>query len=219
MRKIRIGVIPAAGKGNRISELPLTRILPKPMLPILNKPILEYVIENMKSVGVETIYLIVGHKKEVIQEYFQNGKEWNINIEYIEQRELRGIAHAINLTRNYVNEPFMVILGDDLTIAKSLDNLAETFWKNRAWIVEGVVPESDIEVLRRTCCVVLEDNKEKIKDIIEKPVKPKSNLRGTGVYLFDSIVFEFIEKTPISKKRNEKEITDTMARALHLLFF
>ena len=68
MRKIKIGVIPAAGKGSRISDLLLTRVLPKPMLPILNKPILAYVIENMKSMGVEDIYVIIGHKKEIIQE-------------------------------------------------------------------------------------------------------------------------------------------------------
>jgi len=210
LKKIKIGVIPAAGKGNRIAELPLTRVLPKPMLPILNKPILEYVIENMKNIGVETIYLIVGQKKEVIQEYFQNGKDWNVNIKYIEQKELKGIAHTISLTRHFIDEPFVVILGDDLTVTKSLNNLFETFWKNRAWVVEGVVAENDVETLKKTCCVVLKEDSLKIKRIIEKPVKPISNLRGTGVYLFDPIIFEFINRTPISPKRNEIEITDTI---------
>ncbi len=65
MKKIKVGVIPAAGKGNRIKELPLTKILPKPMLPVLNKPILEYVVEKMRDVGIETIYIIVGPKKEL----------------------------------------------------------------------------------------------------------------------------------------------------------
>jgi len=212
MKKIKIGVIPAAGKGNRILELPLTRILPKPMLPVLNRPILEYVIENMKKIGVEIIYLIVGYKKKLIQEYFKNGKDWDIDIIYIEQKELKGIAHAIGLTKEDINEPFIVILGDDLTITNSMDNLVETFWKNGAYAVEGVVLEDNIEVLKRTCCVILDKN-NKIVEIIEKPANPanyNSNLRGIGVYLFDPIVFEYIDKTPISTRRCEKEITDTI---------
>ena len=130
MKKIKVGVIPAAGKGTRISDLPLTRILPKPMLPILNKPILEYVIEGMKKVGIETIYMIVNHKKEIIKEYFRDGGDWGIKIHYIVQKELKGIAHAIGLTKEYIDEPFMVMLGDVLLIAESLDNLVETFWPN-----------------------------------------------------------------------------------------
>ena len=100
-------------------------------------------------------------------------------------------------------EPFTVILGDDLTIVKSLRNLVETFWDKSAWVVEGVVPENDLDVLKRTCCVALKKTGE-IKEIIEKPVLPKSNLRGTGIYLFDSKVFDFIEATPISNTRGEK---------------
>ncbi|NJE06989.1 nucleotidyltransferase family protein [Thermococcus sp. M39] len=209
MKKIKVGVIPAAGKGNRISELPLTRILPKPMLPILNRPILEYVIENMKKVGVETVYMIVGHKKELIKEYFRDGSEWNVDISYIEQKELKGIAHAVGLTREYIDEPFMVILGDDLTITDSFNNFVEIFWKTGAYVVEGVVSENSLEVLKRTCYVLL-DNNNKIIEIVEKPTQPKSNLRGIGVYLFDPIVFEYIDRTPISAKRGEKEITDTI---------
>jgi dTDP-glucose pyrophosphorylase len=209
LRKIKVGVIPAAGRGNRIAELPLTRILPKPMLPLLNKPILEYIIENMKNAGIEVIYLIVGHKKEVIQEYFQYGKDWNVDIYYVEQKELKGIAHAIGLTQEYINEPFLVFLGDDLTITDSLQNIVGTFFEKKAWAVEGIVYENDVEVLKRTCCITL-DNDGKIKEIIEKPDEPKSNLRGIGIYLFDPIIFEFIKKTPISPKRNEIEISDTI---------
>ena len=210
MKKFKVGVVPAAGKGKRISDLPLTKILPKPMLPVLNSPILEYVIKNMKRVGIETIYLIVGHKKERIQEYFKNGEDWGIDIDYIKQEDCRGVAHAISLAEDCINEPFMTILGDDLTITKSLDNLVEIFWRNSALAVEGIVPENDIEVLRGTCCVVLSD-KGKIKGIVEKPLEPKTNLRGTGIYLFDPAIFDYIDKTPISAKYGKKEITDAIA--------
>jgi len=209
MKKIRVGVIPAAGKGNRISELPLTRVLPKPMLPILNKPILEYVIENLKRLGVESVYLIVGYKKNIIEEYFGDGRDWNVEIEYVEQKNPKGIAHAVSLGENYISDPFFVVLGDDLTIANSPNNIAEVFRKNDAWVVEGVLPENDVNALKRTCCVSLEDD-GRIKEIVEKPTEPKSRLRGIGVYLFHPRIFEFIRKTSISQKRNEKEITDTI---------
>lgn len=117
MNKIKVGVVPAAGKGRRLNDFPLTKVLPKPMLPILNKPILEYVIDNMKSIGIEEVYIIVGPKKKIIQDYFADGKDFDLHITYIEQRPSKGIAHAIGLTKNHISEPFMVILGDDLTIA------------------------------------------------------------------------------------------------------
>jgi len=209
MKKIKVGVIPAAGKGRRVSDLPLTRVLPKPMLPILNKPILEYVIENMKKMGVEDVYLIVGFKKEIVQEYFGHGEDFGVKIEYIEQANPQGIAHAIELTQDYIKEPFVVILGDDLTIAKSLNNIVETFQVKNAIAVEGVVHEENVNILKRTCCVLL-DEKGKIIDIEEKPSAPKSNVRGCGVYIFDPIVYDYIKRTPILPPRYEKEITNTI---------
>lgn len=209
MKKIKVGIIPAAGKGLRLNDLLLTRVLPKPMLPILNKPLLEYAMENLKSMGVEDVYVIVGSKKEIIKEYFGNGEDFSLHITYLEQNPLRGIAHAISLAKNFVSEPFSVILGDDLTITSSLCNLVETFWEKNAWVVEGAVLENNVEAIKRACCIAL-GNAGKIKEIIEKPSAPKSNLRGVGVYLFDPKVFDFIEITPASIKRNEKEITDTI---------
>jgi dTDP-glucose pyrophosphorylase len=209
MRKIKIGVVPAAGEGTRIHDLPLSRILPKPMLPVLNKPILEYVISNMKNVGIDTIYFIVNYKKEVIQQYFRTGEEFGVDIYYVEQKNPRGIAHAISLTNDLINEPFMVILGDDLTITKSLYNLTELFFKKSCGAVEGVINEKNIDVLKRTCCVFL-DKEGKIIDIIEKPKFPKSNIRGCGIYIFDPIVYDYIKMTPRSSVRGEVEITDTI---------
>lgn len=179
------------------------------MLPVLNKPILQYVIENMKRLGVEVVFMIVGYKKHIIQEYFGDGTDWDIEIKYLEQNNPRGIAHAIGLVENYVSEPFLVILGDDLTVARSLDNLTEIFWENKALAVEGAVAERDIEVLRRTCCLTANRDGRVIR-IEEKPSKPFSNLRGCGVYVFDPLVFGYIEKTPITPFRNEKEITVTL---------
>lgn len=209
MRKIKVGVVPAAGQGHRISGLPLTRVLPKCLLPIVNKPILEYVIENMKRMGVEDVFMIVGFKKDLIQEYFEDGKDFGINIKYILQLNPLGIAHAIGLTRDLIHEPFVVTLGDDLTIAKSLKNLVDIFWTKKAVGVEGVVQEANVEKLRQACCISLEDE-GKIQNTEEKPSNPSSNVRGCGIYIFDPMVYKYIEKTPVSLPRNEKEITNTI---------
>ena len=209
MEKIKIGVVPAAGKGSRIADLPLTKILPKPMLPVLNKPILEYIVNEMKDLGIETIYMIVGHKKEVIQKYFEDGKDFGVNIKYIEQKSPKGIAHAISLTKGLINKPFMVILGDDFTIVESLQNILDTFWMKNAIAVTSVVIEKNITILKQTNCVFL-DKDNKVQKIIEKPSTPNSNIRGCGIYVFDPVVYNYIEKTPISKIRNEREITDTL---------
>jgi len=209
MKRIKFGVIPAAGHGRRLSSLPLTRVLPKCLLPILNKPILEYVIENMKDMGVEDVYMIVGFKKELIQEYFEDGLDFGINIKYILQPDPLGIAHAIGLTKEYIHEPFVVSLGDDLTISKSLENIVDLFWTKRAIGVEGVVHEANVEKLKQACCMLL-DNDGKIQNAEEKPCTPSSNVRGCGIYIFDPKVYEYIEKTPSSLPRNEKEITNTL---------
>lgn len=179
------------------------------MLPILNKPILEYVIENMKEMGIEEVYLIVGFNKRIIQEYFGHGEDLGIRIEYIEQPNPQGIAQAVELTKDYIKEPFVVILGDDLTIAESFNNIVEDFWAKKALVIEGLVLEDKTEILKQSCYVVLDKNR-KILDIVEKPDAPKSNVRGCGVYIFDPIVYDYIRRTPILPPRNEKEITNTI---------
>jgi dTDP-glucose pyrophosphorylase len=203
-----VGVIPAAGKGTRISELPFTKILPKTMLPVLNKPILEYVIDNMKDIGVKKIYMIVGTNKNIIQDYFKDGGDFGVEINYIEQNNPEGIAHAISLVRNYVNGPFVVFLGDDFTISNSLRNLVETFVEKKCLVVEGVVKDDNIESIKRTCNVILDGLR--IVDTIEKPETPISDIRGCGIYIFDPKVFEYIDKTPKTMPKNEKEITNTI---------
>jgi len=210
MGDIKVGVIPAAGAGKRLSELPLTKILPKPMLPVLNKPILEYVIRNMKKMGTNQIYIVVGNKKGCIQNYFEDGSDFDIKIDYIHNKNVKeGLAYSIGLAEEFVKEPFVVILGDDLTITNSFENLKNIFKKNKALAVEGITVEKNIEKLKQTCCVKIDEN-GLIKNLIEKPVKPSTNIRGCGIYIFDPKIFDFIKKTPLTLPRNEREITNTL---------
>lgn len=210
--QIKIAVIPAAGKGNRITELPLSRILPKPMLPLLNRPIMEHIINWLKEAGVKKIYAIVSFKKEIFKEYFGDGKEFGVEIEYIECPDpdnIGGLADGIYLVKDKIKEPFITVLGDDFTRTKSPNLFIDTFFKNKALAVEAVIKENDIESLKRACSVNL-DNNQKIIDIIEKPEKPQWFIRGCGIYVFDPIIFKYIEKTPPHPEKKRKDITKTI---------
>jgi dTDP-glucose pyrophosphorylase len=210
--KIKVGVIPAAGQGKRMGYL--SHILPKPLLPLYDRPIIHYVIKNMEEIGIEEVYIPVFFQKEKIKEYFKAFKS-NIIIRIIElDQPSKGIADTIASTERFINEPFMVILGDDITITPSLANVVKTFFEKNAIVVEGAVKEKSIDVLKSTCCLKIDENK-KIVEIIEKPAVPISNIRGIGVYVFSPEIFDFIKQTPISPPRNEIEITNTIKLIAH----
>ncbi len=203
MRRIKIGVIPAGGKGSRISFSSI--IFPKAMLSIFDRPILEFVIGRMVyEFGVEEIYIIVGEMQEVIKNYFKDGRDFGIKIKYIDKRNAQGIADAIYLLKDKIKEPFLVILGDDFTIGPT-KKIVKIFFEKRAEVVELVAKEDNESILKSTCCVQLNANKN-IYRIVEKPRRKISNIRGCGIYIFNSNAFEYIEKM-ISGK-NGKGITD-----------
>jgi glucose-1-phosphate thymidylyltransferase len=208
MPRIKVGIIPAAGRGTRMGYL--SQILPKCLFPIYDRPIIHAIIENMRTLGVEQIYVIVNYQRNKLTEYLDGVRDTlGVNIDYIEQKELNGIARAIMLARGYAREPFVVILGDDCTITRSLGNLANLFFEKDATVVEGIVVEGNPALLRSTCCVNLGGD-GRIQKIVEKPLDPASRLRGCGIYLFHPDIFSYIERTPVSLIRHEVEITDTI---------
>ena len=107
-----IAVIMAGGKGTRIQSI--NKEVPKPMITILNKPILEYEIEVLKNQGIKDIILVVGYLKEVITGYFKNGEKFGVNISYIEENEPLGTAGALYYLKNELNEDFLLLNGDIL---------------------------------------------------------------------------------------------------------
>jgi dTDP-glucose pyrophosphorylase len=209
-----VGVVLAAGNGRRISDLPLTKVLPKCMLPILDRPILHYVLDNLCSLGVRDIIIVVGSSGTIIEKYFGNGTDFGVRIRYFHQARPQGIAHAVGLLEQSISNSFFVALGDDLTVASNLSEMKSLFYSSRACAVEALVRENDVQTLRRTCCVKM-DLDGRITDLIEKPRHPFSTLRGCGFYLFNQRIFDYIRKTKKSRVRNEKEITDTLRLVAH----
>jgi len=208
MSEIKFGVIPAAGRGARMGYL--SNLLPKCLFPLYDKPVIHANVEKMVSLGIKAIYIIVHYQKDKIKEYFKSVEDLlDVEINFIEQEKLLGIANAIMLTKDYLDTPFMVMLGDDCTIAKSLQNLVNTFREKNAVALEAIVREENTEILKTTCCVKVNRNKQ-ITEIIEKPQVPSSNLRGCGIYFFQNSIYDYIGATPASSVRNEIEITDVI---------
>jgi dTDP-glucose pyrophosphorylase len=208
--KVKVAVIPAAGQGKRMGYLSF--ILPKPLLPIYDKPLIHHILENIRKNEIEEVYIIVYYQKEKIIEYINTFKSdlGPATIKFIElEQPSKGIAHTISFAEQYITEPFMVILGDDFTITPSFYNLIKLFFKKNAVAVEGVVKEKSIEALKSTCCLKLDKDK-RIIEIIEKPDVPITNIRGIGVYIFSPEIFDYIKQTQVSPPRNEIEITNTI---------
>ena len=201
------GIILHGGHGTRLR--PLTHTGPKQLLPIANKPMSQYCIESIKETGINEIAIIVGGVgSNKVMEYYGSGEKFGVSFTYIKQDEPRGIAHAIRLCKEFVNnEKFLVFLGDNI-IQKSIKDFAENFNKSD---YDATVLLCEVDNPSRFGIADVEN--EKILKITEKPKKPTSNLAVTGIYLLTPLIFEVIDNLKPSW-RNELEITDALDNLL-----
>ena len=201
------GIILHGGHGTRLR--PLTHTGPKQLLPIANKPMSEYCLESIKDAGINEIAIIIGGSgSNKVREYYGDGKKFGVNITYIEQDEPRGIAHAIRLCKEFVNnEKFLVFLGDNI-IQKTIIDFVENF-KNSDYDATVLL----CEVNNPSRFGIADVENEKILKITEKPKNPTSNLAVTGIYLLTPLIFEVIDNLKPSW-RNELEITDALDNLL-----
>jgi len=201
------GIILHGGHGTRLR--PLTHTGPKQLLPIANKPMSQFCIEAISETGITDIAIIVGGiGSKKVQEYYGNGEKFGVNITYIKQDEPRGIAHAIMLCKEFVNnEKFLVFLGDNI-IQKSIKDFVENF-KNSDYDATVLLCEVD----NPSSFGIADIKDRKIIKITEKPKEPISNLAVTGIYLLDPVIFEIIDNLKPSW-RNELEITDALDNLL-----
>ena len=201
------GLIPAAGLGTRLH--PITLAIPKELLLVGDKAVIEYVIESMKEVGITDITVIVGWRKHAILDYLGSGKRMGVNISYVVQDERNGLAKAVDSAKHAIgNEPFLVVLGDDFFYPKTfLKEILEFHKKQDADATIGV---AEIEDPTRHG-IIRPGKNNKIEDIVEKPTKDKapSNLGAMGVYIFKPSIFDAIKKTKPGVKK-EYQLTDSI---------
>ena len=202
------GIILHGGHGTRLR--PLTHTGPKQLLPIANKPMSEYCLNALKDAGVCEIAIIIGGvAANKVQEYYGDGKNFGVNITYITQDEPRGIAHAINLCKNFIqNEKFIVFLGDNI-IKKDINDYRKEF-ENSEFAASILLCEVD----NPSQFGIADLNPDgSIKKIMEKPKEPPTNLAVTGIYFLTPKIFDVISRLKPSW-RNELEITDALQMLL-----
>lgn len=195
-------IILAAGQGTRLR--PVTLTMPKPLVPVANKWLIAYAVDVLKGAGLQDIGIVVNSLESPICEILGDGSVLGVRLEYIVQKEQKGLAHAIGLAQDFVgDEPFSVFLGDNIFQDKMRDLLMDfTASDAEASIVLGEVPDPT-----RFGIAIIEDGR--IKGVVEKPKNPPSNFAIAGVYLFRPSIFDAIGKIKPSW-RNELEITDAI---------
>lgn len=194
------GYVLAAGEGLRMR--PLTSNIPKPLLPVAGRPFLEHNIEALKESGIKDIILLVGWRANRIREHFGDGKEFGVKIEYVEQEERLGTAHAIGMIKDLVDAPFLCLYGDVVLTKESVAGLVEHYKKVKG----NVMALTTVEDPRRYGMIITEAGV--VKDIIEKPEEPETNTVNAGAYVLGPQIFEAIAETKKSP-RGEFEITDS----------
>lgn len=178
----------------------------KQLIPVANKPVLFYTLENIKKLDVEEVGVVVNpQNKRVFEETLKDGSEFGLRIEYIVQEEPKGLAHAVWIARDFLGEEdFLMYLGDNL-ILEDLKPFVKEFLENED--IQASILLSPVKDPTRFGIAVMEDGK--VIEVVEKPKIPPSNLAIVGVYLFRNIIFEGIKSIKPSW-RGELEITDAI---------
>ena len=234
-QQIRKAIIPAAGLGTRF--LPATKAQPKEMLPIVDKPTIQYIIEEAVASGIEEILIITGRNKKCIEDHFDKSVELEIELEknnkiellelvrnisdmadihYIRQKEPRGLGHAIRCAKTFVgDEPFAILLGDDVVYNPEkpcLKQLIDCYDEYKTTIL-GVqtVLESDVYKYGIVDGIVVEDRVCKVKGLVEKPSveDAPSNTAILGRYIVTPRIFDILDSTKPGKG-NEIQLTDAL---------
>jgi UDP-N-acetylglucosamine diphosphorylase/glucosamine-1-phosphate N-acetyltransferase len=194
MSRIEQAVILVAGEGQRLK--PFTTYKPKPLISIANKPILQYIIEALATNGLRHIVMIVGYKKEQIQDYFGSGSNFGVDIEYIVQKQQLGTGNALKQAKGHLHNDFLVLAGDNIIDS----NTIATFIQQAPNAL--LVKES--QDVTQYGMVLLD--KGKVKSIVEKAENPVTSLISTGTYLFTKDIFTFVEQEPVLTSALKKMI-------------
>jgi len=196
------GLILSGGKGTRLRPLTFTQA--KQLVPVANKPVLFYGIEALKEAGIQEIGIVVGDTKDEIKEAVGDGTIWGIKVQYIEQEEPLGLAHAVMISESFLGkDSFVMYLGDNI-LKSGIRSLVEEFQERK--------PNSLIlltEVPNPQMFGVAELKEGRVVRLVEKSKKPMSNFALVGVYMFDCHIFKAVKEIKPSW-RNELEITDSI---------
>ena len=223
--KIRKAVIPAAGYGTRM--LPITKAQPKEMVPVVHKPVIQYVVEEVYHSGIKEILIITGKHKRAIEDHFDRSdlpkrdrytEELDrilseVNIFFVRQREQKGLGDAVRYAEAFVDdEPFAVLLGDNITIPPCTRELIKIYYKYRTSIIAvEKIPKEKVSYHGIIDGKHIGDNVYLVSDLVEKPSidKAPSNLAILGRYILTPEIFDCLKETKPGIG-NEIQLTDAL---------
>jgi len=204
------GLIPAAGSGTRLG--PFTNAIPKELLPVGDKAVIEHVVEAMKMAGITDIVIVVSPHKHGISDYLGSGKKFGVNFTYVVQDERLGLANAVLAGEHVIDGSFAVVLGDNFISPKSfLEELISFHIKMGADATVGVGDVNDT-----TRHGIIRPDGDRIIDMVEKPLPDEapSMLGAVGIYAFEPSIFDFIKETAPGFK-GEYQLTDSVKIAVN----
>ena len=235
MKKITKAIIPAAGFGTRF--LPATKSQPKEMLPVVDKPTIQYIVEEAVESGIEDILIVIGRYKSVIEDHFDRSVELEMelekkgkydmleqiqdiagmaNIQFVRQKTALGLGHAVHCAKNFIgNEPFAVMLGDDIVDSPGypcLKQMMDLYEREQCSIL-GVkeVARQDIHKYGIVDCDKISEGLYTVRSLVEKPKAEEapSNVAIMGRYIITPAIFDILEKTAPGAG-NEIQLTDAL---------
>ncbi|MET3683057.1 UTP--glucose-1-phosphate uridylyltransferase [Alkalibacillus flavidus] len=238
MKPVKKAIIPAAGLGTRF--LPATKALPKEMLPIVDKPTIQYIVEEAKAAGIEDIMIVTGKGKRAIEDHFDRAYELedallekkkfdllneitevsNVDIHYIRQKEPKGLGHAVWCARKFIgDEPFAVLLGDDIVRSETpaLKQLMNDY-ESTGHSVIGVqpVPEDETDRYGIIDPMAQDGRRYRVNAFVEKPSveEAPSNLAIMGRYILTPEIMNYLDKQKVGAG-NEVQLTDAIQELNH----
>ena len=202
-----MGAILAAGRGTRMA--PFGETIPKAALPIGNRALIEYQIEQMRDLGITEIAILIGHRGYQLTKILGDGDKLGVTLHYVEQTEMAGIAHALGRLEQTLTRPFLLMLGDIFFLPRDLTDMMRIFRDDGCKAVLATKVEDDPAAIRKNFAI-LHDEGGRVYRVIEKPRHAQNKLKGVGLYMFDPVIFDAVRRTPRTAMRNEFEITDSI---------
>lgn len=202
---LNMGVIPAAGSGTRLG--PFTNAIPKELLPVGEKAVIEHVVEAMRLSGIEDIAIVCSPHKHGLCDYLGSGRRFGVRLVYVMQDERRGLGDAVLSAEHVIDDSFAVVLGDNFFHPKSFLSELITYHMDRnADATLGVAEVEDV-----TRHGIIKPDGDRITDIVEKPAPASafSNLGSIGIYVFTPDIFDAIRETEPGY-RGEIQLTDAV---------
>jgi len=200
-----VGVILAGGRGARMGAL--GDAYPKALLPLANEPLIAHHLRFLRDLGIREVFVLVGHRSAALVETLGTGTAFDVDLRFVDQGEYLGSAHALGRFRGLVTRPFILLLGDYFCALSDPLRLVRRLDSGESAIAAKREP---VQRLVAEACEVRVDPSWRVVEIVEKPARPRSNLKGCGVYALQPEVFDAVARTPRTALRDEYELTHAL---------